>query len=104
MNWFTKILGMSGNPGPGDNFWYSPVGTGNAGADVNHATALQSSVVYACVKIISGAISALPMKVFRRLDGGRQPPAKARLEAVFQPIDLFWVAVSGEDDLTLTFQ
>jgi HK97 family phage portal protein len=62
---------MSGTPGPGDDFWYNPVSSGgNAGVPVNHATALQSSVVFACVKVISGSIGALPLKVYRRRENG----------------------------------
>ena len=69
MSWYTKLFGST--PGPGSDFWYNPVTSlGNAGVDVTHATAMQSSVVYACVKIISGAIASLPLKVFRRLPGG----------------------------------
>jgi len=62
---------MSGDTsGPGDDFWYSSVGDrSSAGVNVTHASALQSSVVYACVKIISGSISSLPLKIFRRLPG-----------------------------------
>ena len=70
MNWFTKLFTTS-NPGPGDDFWYRPVDSGgNAGVPVNHETAMRSSVVYAAVKVISGAIGALPLKVYRRKEGG----------------------------------
>ncbi len=33
------------------------------------------------------------------LDGDRQSPAEARLQALFQPVHLFGIAVAGDDDL-----
>ena len=75
MSWLTRLFGISSERNPNDSFWWTelPVGT-NAGVTVDHATALRSSIVYACVKVISGAIGAMPMSMFRRLtDGDKQP-------------------------------
>lgn len=64
-------MGGSATPGPGNDFWYSDLGSGsNSGVRVTHETALRSSVVYACVKVISGSLGALPCKLYRRLDTG----------------------------------
>jgi len=40
----------------------------------------------------------------RRLDGNRQAPAEAGLEALFKAFDFFRVAVTGENDLLATFK
>lgn len=43
----------------------------NAGPVVNETTAMKVSAVYACVALISGAISTLPMPVYERTPTGR---------------------------------
>lgn len=44
-----------------------------AGQTVSPTDSLQSSVVYACVKVISETIASLPLFVYRRVDGGKEP-------------------------------
>jgi len=51
----------------GDGVWESLGGGSGAPSE---ATALQVTAVYACVNLISGAISALPMHVYRRATDG----------------------------------
>lgn len=46
-------------------------GKANGGPNVNETTAMRVSAVYACVALIAGAISTLPMPVFERTDAGR---------------------------------
>ena len=79
MSWFTQmtLFGMSdsGRPitsrDPTDDFFFTQLGQiAPSGQRVTHATALQSSVVYACVKIIASAIAALPFDVFHREQNG----------------------------------
>lgn len=53
----------------GDNFSRST----NAGTVVNQDDALKINTVYACVRIISDAISTLPVDSFIRVDGDRRP-------------------------------
>lgn len=56
---------------PTDDFHFTQLGQfTNSGQRVTHATALQSSVVYACVRVIASAIGALPLDLFRRLPNG----------------------------------
>lgn len=43
-------------------------GISAGGASVNANTALRSSVVYACVRIISGSVATLPLQIKRRVD------------------------------------
>ncbi|RAR51676.1 HK97 family phage portal protein [Paraburkholderia unamae] len=43
----------------------------NAGPVVNEATAMKVSAVYACVALIAGAISTLPMPIYERTPTGR---------------------------------
>lgn len=45
--------------------------TSSAGATVNEATAMRVSAVYACVALIAGAISTLPMHIYQRTKDGR---------------------------------
>ena len=40
----------------------------------------------------------------RRLDRDREPPAEARFQPLFEPVDLFRVAVAGKDHLLLAFE
>ena len=43
------------------------------GQAVNATTAMQSSTVYACVRILSDSVSTLPLDTFQRVDGNRRP-------------------------------
>jgi HK97 family phage portal protein len=44
----------------------------NAGPVVNETTAMKVSAVYACVTLIAGAISTLPLPIYQRTDDGRE--------------------------------
>ncbi|MBC7599708.1 MAG: phage portal protein [Polaromonas sp.] len=44
----------------------------NAGPVVNETTAMKVSAVYACVALIAGAISTLPLPIYERTKDGRQ--------------------------------
>jgi HK97 family phage portal protein len=44
----------------------------HAGVTVNQSTALTLTAVYACVRILSGAVAGLPADAFRKTDGDRQ--------------------------------
>ena len=39
-----------------------------SGVDVTESTALRSSVVFACVRLISGTVASLPLPVYKRLE------------------------------------
>ncbi|MBU9468525.1 phage portal protein [Burkholderia multivorans] len=43
-----------------------------AGVAVNEASAMRVTAVYACVRLIAGAIASLPLAVYRRTDDGRE--------------------------------
>src|SRR5690554_4735321 len=43
-----------------------------AGVAVNEASALRVTAVYACVRLIAGAIASLPLATYRRTDDGRE--------------------------------
>ena len=47
--------------------------TSKAGKTVTPDSSLQLSTVYACVRILSDAVSTLPMDTYRRVDGVRRP-------------------------------
>lgn len=59
---------------------FAPVST-PSGAVVNDATAMRVSAVYACVRLIAGAIAGLPVHVYRRT-----PEARQRIDH-----DLWWL-------------
>src|SRR5690625_3200320 len=43
-----------------------------SGVSVNEASAMRVTAVYACVRLIAGAIASLPLSVYQRQDEGRQ--------------------------------
>jgi HK97 family phage portal protein len=57
-----------------DDYWYSPIGGPTAsGIAVTPEIAMKASAVYACVRLISESVGALPLFVYRRLpDGGKE--------------------------------
>jgi len=58
------------NVGGGWNFLF---GGTSAGKHVNETTAMQTSAVYACVRILAEAIASLPLHTYRRMaDGGKE--------------------------------
>lgn len=75
MNWLTRMLGMSEGRGETDDFWYQPIGAANT--RVTHATALQASVVYACVKVLAESESSLPLSMFERVTANNLRPGEA---------------------------
>lgn len=46
--------------------------TTSAGVAVTESSAMRVAAVYACVRLIAGAIATLPLPVFRRMDAGRE--------------------------------
>lgn len=61
-------------PGPWEDFWYQPPSfESKTGVDINEDTALTSSAVWACVRVISETLAALPLHVYRRKgDSGKE--------------------------------
>jgi len=68
------VAELSASYGPGDDYWYGPVGgTSAAGINVTPEAAMRVAAVFACVRVISEDIASVPLDVFRRLDqGGKQ--------------------------------
>ncbi|WMJ89275.1 phage portal protein [Anaerocolumna sp. MB42-C2] len=53
--------------------WSFLFGSTTSGKNVNEHTAMQTTAVYACVRILAEAIAGLPLHVYRyRLDGGKE--------------------------------
>ena len=50
-----------------------------SGETINEKNALQISTVYACVRVISGAIASMPLKLYEYLDNGKQEAVDAPL-------------------------
>ena len=77
-----KWLGVPVTLSDGD-FWAAYYGTDASGKPINIDAALQVSTVWACVRLISQAISTLPLFLYRR-DGG--PESKRRQVARNHPL------------------
>mgnify|MGYP003639251531 FL=1 len=68
-----SVLEERGSPGPGDDFWYEPVNRLGDPAEVDAATALSQTPVWAAVNVISGTLGSLPLILYRELsDGGKE--------------------------------
>jgi len=72
----SKLLGMRGTeqglPSPTDDFWYEDASGFQVGG-VSPDTAMRLSAVYACVRVLSEGVSALPLKLYqRKKDGGKE--------------------------------
>jgi len=50
-----------------------------AGVRVDEHSAMRVSAVYACVRLIAGAIGSLPLQIYRRTDTGREKDTSHRL-------------------------
>ncbi|KMQ75294.1 phage portal protein [Marinobacter subterrani] len=55
---------------------------GPAGVRVDETTAMRVSAVYACVRLIAGALGSLPLQIYRRTAEGREKDVKHRLYRV----------------------
>ncbi len=68
---------LAGLPGPGDNFWYEPIGAASAtGIQVTATSALAFPAVFACVRVLAETIASLPLIVYRRLPNGEKQRAE----------------------------
>ncbi|MCP4304729.1 MAG: phage portal protein [bacterium] len=57
----------AGSPGPTDDFWYGNPGTVTAsGVRVTEDSAMTTSVVYACVKVLAESVAQLPLPLYER--------------------------------------
>ena len=61
---------------PKNSFWSSPYsfffGASSSGKAVNEKTALQTTAVYACVRILAETIASLPLHTYRYSTGGKE--------------------------------
>ena len=61
---------------PQNSFWSSPYsfffGISSSGKSVNEKTALQTTAVYACVRILAETIASLPLHTYRYSPGGKE--------------------------------
>lgn len=61
-----------------ESFWRSlfPSVSSKAGVNVTSETALRTSTVYACVRVLAESVASLPITVFKRDEDGDKEPAK----------------------------
>ncbi len=61
---------------PKNSFWQNThaffFGPTPSGKTVNERTAMTTSAVYACVRVLSETIASLPLHVYRRVNGGKE--------------------------------
>ena len=61
---------------PKNSFWSSPYsfffGASSSGKSVSEKTALQTTAVYACVRILAETIASLPLHTYRYSSGGKE--------------------------------
>lgn len=69
---------------PFDPIWGGVFGNqSKAGGIVSPDTAMRTSAVYACVRVLSEAIASLPYKVFERTEDGKSPADSHSLQELF---------------------
>ncbi len=56
--------------------WGIDTGQSEAGEIVTASTAINLDIVQACLEVLAGSVSSLPLMVFERLDGDRRRPAR----------------------------
>lgn len=57
--------------GPGDDFWYYPVGTTAAGVRISPQTAIAVTTMFACALVMGQTMGMLPVHLYRRLGEGK---------------------------------
>lgn len=68
---------------PDDDFWYQSLGTSTAsGARVSEESAMRTSAVYACVRVLSESVAQLPLHVYERTTGGKERAETHALSAL----------------------
>lgn len=72
LNWLGVPISLTNG-----TFWQEWFGTSSAsGKAVSVDSAMQLAAVWACVRLLSETVSALPLKVYRRLDDGSREQAR----------------------------
>jgi len=73
-------LGIKTVHGPADDFWYRPISTPTAaGVTVGDTEALAASTFWACVRVLSDTVGAMPWHLYRREgEGDEQEDIKAK--------------------------
>lgn len=107
--WAADAFGPKKMPGPGDDFWYEPIGRGGAPVRVTIDLALKSSAVLTCVKVLAETIASLPIRVMYEDAAGRHHATDHPLEDViryqanrrqtaleFWETMILWAALDGE--------
>ena len=74
MNFFTKLFRSRDKPQNSYHFsgWPFVFGKSAAGAKVNEFTAMQTTAVYACVRILAESIAGLPLHVYEYRGNGKE--------------------------------
>lgn len=67
------LLPRASAPSPTDDFWYHSVGTSTAsGVRITPDTAMRSSAVFACVRVLAESVGSLPLHIYKRTSAGKE--------------------------------
>jgi len=87
MSWLTNIFKKkqkraTGTSNPAQWFidWVSGGSPTSSGAKVNETSALKYTPFWAAIRVISGTVAALPFKVYRRIDDGKEEVGSHRVQ------------------------
>lgn len=69
---FRRLFGRDNTPGPGDDFWYNPIGTNYSGVKVTPESAMGCTAVLGCVRVIAETFAGLPFGLYRRKGDSRK--------------------------------
>lgn len=68
-----RSMFRSSRPGPTSDFWYGPTSQPTAaGVTVGDSTAMAISTWWACVRVLSDTVGAMPVHVYKRQDDDRK--------------------------------
>lgn len=64
---------VAASPAADSDFWYQPVGTMTpAGVSVTPESAMRTSAVFSCVRVIAETAGSMPLILYRRLERGKE--------------------------------
>lgn len=88
---FRRMFGRDQTPGPADDFWYHPVSRSYAGVKVNPESAMQSTAVIGCVRVIAESIAGLPLVLYRRRGDKRKRETNHEISKLISTKPCAWM-------------
>lgn len=94
---FERLFGGSGRQSSDDYTVASPMseysfsivgGQTRTGESISPTSALKNSTVFSCVSIVSSTVAQLPLNVYRKVDGGKEPVENPVSKLLRRPNDI----------------